>query len=115
MQTPAGKECPYFYADYYRGREHEECRLLKTTSYEWTPDLCFRCPVPEISRANACKNQVLEPKVERPFLVLNRRVSISAYCTKCQCSVKEPKIGCGQCHPLPFYLSGEDSESDSSP
>ena len=28
MRTPAGKECQYFYGDYYRGRNQEECRLL---------------------------------------------------------------------------------------
>ena len=35
MKTPAGTECKYFYGDYYRGRNHEECRLLGAA---WTID-----------------------------------------------------------------------------
>ena len=38
MKTPAGKECKFFYGDYYRGRQHEECRLLKDHGLSWTPE-----------------------------------------------------------------------------
>jgi len=44
MKTPAGKECPHFYGDYYRGRNTEECRLLKAQGEHWTRDLCTACP-----------------------------------------------------------------------
>ncbi len=52
MKTPAGSECKYFYGDYYRGRDHEECRLLGA---QWKPALCRTCPVPAIEMANACE------------------------------------------------------------
>lgn len=103
METPAGKECRFFFGDYYRGRNHEECRLLLATSppQNWTPDLCYTCPVPEIQLANACPEMVLEGRVERPFPYIKKQVTIQAYCKKSLRKVDEPKIGCGECHPLP--------------
>jgi len=115
MKTPAGKECRYFYADYYRGRNHQECRLLDdaSTPQEWTPDLCFNCPVPDILRANACTHLILEGKIDRPFPFLKRKVVIKAYCSKTLRDVPEPRIGCGECHPLPPVFSGEIGDTDS--
>ena len=55
MRTPAGKDCTFFFGDYHRGRNEEECRLLKSNDLEWTPDLCSNCPLPEIQLANACE------------------------------------------------------------
>ena len=107
METPAGKECRYFFGDYYRGRNHEECRLLLGASppEKWTSDLCFSCPVPEIQLANACPNMILEGRVERPFPYIQKKVVVSAYCKKTLKNVLEPKIGCGECHPLPPIFS----------
>lgn len=93
MRTPYGVECRYFYGDYYRGRDHEECRLVEDG---WTADLCRTCQVPVILRANRCGNMVLRGKVGRHFL--GRRVKVDAYCTECGCTVKEPMVGCGRCH-----------------
>jgi hypothetical protein len=111
MRTPAGKECRYFYGDYYRGREREECRLLDPGNGppQWKPELCKTCPVPDIIAANACQHLILSAEVTRPMLVLGKRVKVSAYCTKSNSAVKEPKVGCGQCHPLPpiFTLKDE--------
>ena len=105
MKTPAGIECPYFYGDYYRGRNTEECRLLKANGQHWTRDLCKTCPVPGISRANACEFLRLIPTVNRPISALfQRRVQISAYCEKTKRNVAEPHIGCGECHTLPFKI-----------
>jgi hypothetical protein len=103
MKTPAGSECSFFYGDYHRGREIEECRLLKnsTPPQRWEPRLCFTCPVPGIQRANACEHMQLSAEVVRPFFVLPRKVKISAYCTKSNRAVSEPHIGCGECHDLP--------------
>ena len=114
METPADKECRYFYGDYFRGRDHEECRLLAASSspQTWTRDLCFSCPVPEILLANACPNLVLEGRVERPFPYINKRVKTNAYCSKIISDVAEPKIGCGECHPLPPIFSGEANDPD---
>ncbi|NSW52750.1 MAG: hypothetical protein HPY85_09620 [Anaerolineae bacterium] len=102
MKTPAGKECSYFYGNYYRGAHQEECRLLgnRPGPSRWTPDLCGSCPVPEIQRANACANMVLTAEVKRVFFA-KRRVVVSAYCKKTHQFVDEPRIGCGHCNELP--------------
>lgn len=103
MKTPAGAECKYFFGDYFRGRNHEECRLIGNNPppNNWTPDLCQSCPVPGILRANACPFMELEGKVKRGFLGMGRRVIVTSYCTKAHQVVKEPEVGCGLCHPLP--------------
>ncbi len=103
MRTPAGVECPYFFGDYFRGRNREECRLIgkQPPPHHWTPDLCKTCPVPAITRANACPHMQLKASVTRGFLFLKRQVKVTAYCTKSQQNVAEPAVGCGQCHPLP--------------
>lgn len=103
MKTPAGRECPHFYGDYYRGRSTEECRLLKLQGQQWSPDLCKACPVPDISRANSCQYMTLNVEIARPFLVLfQKRVQVKAYCEKSKRDVTEPQVGCGECHALPF-------------
>jgi len=100
MITPAGSECRYYYADYYRGRERQECRLIaqNRASEPWQPKLCSGCPVPGILRANACPNLILEARVKRGFLGLTRRVEVGAVCSKYLVEVPEPKVGCGHCH-----------------
>lgn len=102
MRTPAGKECKYFYGNYFRGRRTEECRLLQAPGQRWSNDLCGTCPVPDILRANACEFLQLKAVVSRPLTGLfQRRVQVSAYCEKVHRAVDEPEIGCGECHPLP--------------
>jgi hypothetical protein len=100
MITPAGTECRYYYADYFRGRERQECRLIAQNSQSepWRPELCRGCPVPGITRANACQNLVLEGRVKRSFLGLSRRVEVDAVCSKHLVEVAEPHVGCGHCH-----------------
>ena len=103
MRTPAGKECKYFYGNYYRGRSDEECRLLKASGQQWTPDLCKTCPVPAIALANACEFLQLHATVARPLAAgFQRRVQVTAFCDKTHRAVAEPQIGCGECHALPF-------------
>jgi hypothetical protein len=111
MRTPAGKECRYFYGDYYRGRDREECRLLSSASppLPWSPDLCTTCPVPEILLDNACPTMVLSPLLERPFPFLKRQVQVRAFCTQTKQEGFDPHIGCGQCHRLPPEFTGEGS------
>ncbi len=102
MRTPSGVDCNYFYGDYFRGRSVEECRLLKVAGQNWSPDLCKTCPVPGIVRANACENLQLKATVARPFeAMFMRRVKVAAYCNKTRRNVKEPHVGCGECHPIP--------------
>ena len=102
MRTPAGFECKYFYGDYFRGRSMEECRLMQASGEKWSADLCKTCPVPAIGRANACEFLQLHARVTRPFNAgFMRRVQVTAFCEKSKRSVKEPQVGCGECHPLP--------------
>lgn len=100
MITPAGQECRYYYADYFRGRERQECRLLDQNprSESWQPKLCTNCPVPGILRANACRHLVLEGRVEKVFWGMSRKVSVDAVCAKHLESGFDPHVGCGHCH-----------------
>lgn len=99
MRTPAGSECKHFYGDYYRGRSREECRLV---GREWNGKLCATCPVPGIDRANACENLLIEARVARPLgAAFQRRVQVTAFCTRTERSGFDPHIGCGECHPIP--------------
>lgn len=100
MRTPAGSECKYFYANYFRGRNHEECRLIgnKQPPDNWEPKICSNCPVPGILVANACPNMVLKGKIKRTIFGIKKFIEISAYCTKTNQVVAEPEIGCGECH-----------------
>ena len=111
MRTPAGKECRYFYGDYFRGRELEECRLLSSASppLSWNSELCDTCPVPDIQLANACAHMVLVPRLERSFPFGKRRVRVRSYCTKTLRDGFDPHIGCGECHRLPSAFTGEDT------
>jgi len=108
MRTPAGTECRFYYADFHRGRSTQECRLIARNlrSEPWQPHLCARCSVPDILRANACPNMVLEAQVARRWLGLVRRVEVYAVCTKYQVEVADPYVGCGHCHPQAATILG---------
>lgn len=107
MRTPQGFECRYFYGNYYRGKNQEECRLWedKDLPAEWSSSLCKSCPIPGIQRANACPNMELRPQIKSYLLGFKKLMSVNAYCTKSDQVVSEPEIGCGQCHPLPDIFS----------
>ena len=99
MITPYGQECKYYYQDFHRGRSTQECRLLQRRTQEerWESSLCRSCPVPDILRANACPNMVLEGRIVRRFF-LWRWVEVSAFCVETMEEVENPYVGCGQCH-----------------
>jgi len=61
MTTPKPVNCRYYYADFFRGRDHEECRLLKRNpdSRPWRRSLCDSCPVPDILISTNCKEIAL--------------------------------------------------------
>ena len=99
MKTPAGKECKFFYGDYYRGRNHEECRLLLDHGLEWSSYLCEQCPIPDIVLANSCQYMKFHPQLKRPFIFMRPQVKVTAYCEKANSVVAEPKVGCSECHP----------------
>lgn len=100
MRTPAGKECRYYYQDYFRGNDKQECRLIDRNprGKRWKPSLCNGCPVPEILRNNACPHLALEATVAESFLGLKQTVKIYAVCTEHLCEVDKPAVGCGHCH-----------------
>ena len=114
MRTPAGTVCRFYYEDFNRGRDIQECRLLARSAgpLAWMPDLCATCPVPQIGMANACLNMVLEARVGRRWLLL-KQVKVQAYCTRTRQQVDDPYVGCGHCHESGWQDSvGTDASTD---
>ena len=101
MITPAGRECPHYYADFNRHtRDVEECRLAKHNpdSQPWHPKDCAKCPVPDIVLANASRDTRLILTIKTGFLGLMRRVEVEAICLKNGEKV-DPYVGCPDNHP----------------
>lgn len=91
-------DCPYFFADYYRGRDIEKCRLIERNRENrrpWRRTLCDSCPVPGILRQTSCRHLALEASVARK-LGLFDRVSVYAVCTEHIQELSDPKR-CPQC------------------
>jgi hypothetical protein len=109
MRTPFGKECKFYYADYFRGRNTQECRLIQHNpeSERWFVALCQTCPVPDILLANQCPNLRIRGRVASGFLGLTKKVEVEAYCAEYGTEVTNPKVGCGHCHE--FKAEREDS------
>ncbi len=99
MKTPYGKDCKYYYADYYRGKNTQECRLIQAnpSSAPWKPALCQSCPVPDILMANGSPNLVLRGRVGSSMLGLMQKVEVTAYCLEHHVEVPNPKKGCDLC------------------
>ena len=96
MITPAGRECPHYYADFNRHtRDVEECRLAKDNpnSAPWHPKDCANCPVPDIALANASRDTRLILTIKSGFLGLMRRIEVEAICLKNGEKVA-PYVGC---------------------
>ncbi len=102
MKTPYGKECKFYYADYLRGRETEECRLLENNpeSEPWFPALCQTCPVPDILLTNQCEHLHLYARVGKTLFGLSKRIELEAFCDQHFLEVRDPRRGCGHCHEL---------------
>jgi hypothetical protein len=100
MRTPYGTECPFFFGEYHRGRDQNRCDLIGNASppRNWTPTLCKSCQVPTILRANGCTHMHLSAEVKPGIFRLGKSVKVTAYCTRSHQDVKEPHVGCGQCH-----------------
>lgn len=114
MRTPDGRECPYYYANYHRRTvAHETCRLLEGQPdfSAWTPAHCAECPAPDIRRANGCTEMRLHARIgRRPWRFWEReRVLIMASCTRSRGPVKNPYVGCGQCHENLIFVVAEES------
>lgn len=100
MKTPYGKECKFYYSDYFRGRESVECRLLANNpeSEKWFPALCQNCPVPDILAANQCPHLRLYGHVGKTLFGLAKKVEVEGFCDRQFLDVKDPHVGCGHCH-----------------
>jgi hypothetical protein len=99
MRTSAGKECPHYYEDYFRGRSVQECRLVKENrdSLHWRPADCARCPVPEIVLANASPSMHLTLTIRSALLGFVRRMQVEAWCDKHEVPIENPYVGCPRC------------------
>ena len=84
--------CRYFYGDYHRGSNREECRLLeanRNNPIAWKRSHCDSCPVPELIIASNCRDLQLEAEVRRKFL--RERVEVTfAVCTKHMQELSDP-------------------------
>lgn len=102
MKTPYGQECKFYYADFFRGNNTEECRLLENNpeTERWFPALCQTCPVPEILRANQCPHLHLYARVGKTMFGLSKRVEVEGFCDVSFSDVRDPRVGCGQCHEI---------------
>ena len=68
---PNPVNCRYFYRDYHRGKNVEECRLLDenpNNARQWKRKLCDSCPVPELIIVSNSRDLILEAEVKRRFL-----------------------------------------------
>ncbi|MBN1121435.1 MAG: hypothetical protein JXJ17_10165 [Anaerolineae bacterium] len=116
MITPAGKECRYYYEDFHRGRNVQECRLIKQSAktQHWKPNDCEHCPVPAILWANASEHLDLKARVTAGFIGLGRKVEVTAWCRKHDMRIDDPYVGCEQCRAekpqLSDFLSPEDDQ-----
>jgi hypothetical protein len=99
MRTPAGTDCRFYYADFYRGKTTQECRLLAANpaTKPWQPGDCAHCPLPRLQLANACPNLLFRARIAEGLFGLTRRVEIEAACKEYRVDVPEPMVGCGHC------------------
>lgn len=96
MRTPAGKECRHYYEDFNRGRNVQECRLIKANpnSMPWRPVDCSKCPVPGILYANASPLLELTLTVTTAFLGFRRKLNVEATCAGRPIPLDEAYTGC---------------------
>lgn len=96
MRTPAGKECKFYHEDFHRGRNIQECRLVKENaeSLRWRPEDCSKCAVPDILNANASPNMELKLTIMPRMLGFGRKLEISAWCLRHRIPIEDPYVGC---------------------
>lgn len=99
MRTPAGQECRYYFQDFHRGKNVQECRLEKENpaSKRWRPSDCAQCPVPEILRANASPHLQLTLTIAPRWFGLGRKLTVTASCARHQTAIADPFVGCEAC------------------
>lgn len=100
MRTPYGKECRYYHRDFHRGRNLQECRLVKENhaSERWRPQDCEHCTIPDILNANASSHLQLTLTIKTTLFGLRRQREITAFCTRHRMPIQDPYVGCQQCN-----------------
>ncbi|MBK8049083.1 MAG: hypothetical protein IPK16_19405 [Anaerolineales bacterium] len=96
MKKPVN--CRYFYGDYFRGKEKEECRLLAASpenTRPWKRGHCDSCPVPAIVIESNSRDLLLEAAVKRRFLSEHVEVTF-AVCSKHMQQLEDP-LYCPMC------------------
>jgi len=98
MNTPAGAPCAYYYEDFRRGADIQECRAdTSPHSAEWQPGDCARCPVPGILAANGSPFLRLRIDIRPGFLRMGRHVDVEARCHR-HGPIADPHVGCRVCN-----------------
>lgn len=88
--------CRFYYEDYYRGREVQECRLPRSRdSLRWQRNVCDTCPVPDILRETDCAHLALEGTIRKRF-PFGERMEVFAVCTRHMVHLQDPRH-CPQC------------------
>lgn len=99
MRTPAGRLCDFYYEDFHRGRNQQECRIPKgERSAPWKAEYCEKCPIPDILRANASPNMELALTIKPILLGFGRKMEVSAWCIRHDVAIPDPFVGCPQCN-----------------
>jgi hypothetical protein len=100
MRTPAGKDCRYYYQDFHRGRNLQECRLIQgnLNSMRYRPVDCTNCPVPDILNANANKYLELTLTIKPRLLGIGRKHEVMATCLHHKIKIEDPYVGCVLCN-----------------
>ncbi len=94
----SGVDCPYYYSDYLRGRETEECRLLASSpeaTGTWRRALCRTCPVPGTIQQTECDHLVLEATIQRQWLFQRVQITFSL-CGESMEALPDP-LHCSAC------------------
>ncbi|GAB1422096.1 hypothetical protein MASR2M15_23070 [Anaerolineales bacterium] len=119
MRTPSGRECKFYYEDFNRGRNKQECRLVKGNpdSKAWRVSDCAACPIPNILSANASPDMGLKLSIKSGFMGLGRKYEVQAICLKHGEVIEDPYVGCTQEHQqgLDLFrqaLDNNDNKSD---
>ncbi|MFN8446261.1 MAG: hypothetical protein U0175_36055 [Caldilineaceae bacterium] len=97
MEKPVS--CRYFYGDYFRGKNKEECRLLAANPNNerpWQRKHCNTCPVPEIVIASNSRDLALEAEIKRKFLWSEQVEITLAVCSKHVRELSDP-LYCPDC------------------
>ena len=99
MKTPNGKECDHYYADYHRGRDVQECRLVEKNpeSKPWKPHHCQLCPVPDILRTTRDGSLKLDITIRDKWFGFKEEFRVEGWCSECFSEVPDPMKGCPNC------------------